>query len=85
MAYDVSKLCVGDAQETMFRLTFAPNELLVSTHIEERLPLQRISAPCTVDMTNGGKGGLHSAGTADYVCTYLYDHRTDMLGGLPGV
>ena len=76
---------VGNLQETGYYGSNASNELFASTHIEERLPLQRISAPCTVDMADGSKRGVHVAGTADYVCTFLYDHRTDQLGRLPGV
>ena len=66
-------------QETVFPCSNEPNELFASTHIEERLPLQRISAPCTVDMAGGSKRGMPAAGIADYVCTFLYDHRTDTL------
>ncbi len=70
-------------QETGYHGSNAHNELFASTHIEERLPLQRISAPCTVDMASSGKRGVHAAGPADYVCTFLYDHKIDMLGRLP--
>ena len=74
----------GPVQETMF-YSGKHNELFASTHIEERLPLQRISAPCTVDMASGSRPGVHAIGTADYVCKFLYDHKNDKLGGLPGV
>lgn len=70
---------ISAVQETSFHRGSAPNELFASTHIEERLPLQRISAPCTVDMAGGSKQGMLAASNADYVCTFLYDHKTDTL------
>ncbi len=70
-------------QETEFCSTGATNELFASTHIDERLPLQRISALCTVDMSVGSIRGARAASTADYFCTYLYNHREENLSKLP--
>ncbi len=72
-------------QETEFCSTGAPHELFASTHIDERLPLQRISELCTVDMAVGSMKGARAASTADYFCTYLYNHREETLSKLPSM
>ena len=73
-------ICV---QETEFCGTGEPSELFASTHVDERLPLQRISARCTVSMGSCQGRAEPEASSADYICTYFYNHREDLLGKLP--
>ena len=70
-------------QETGFCGTDEPSELFASTHVDERLPLQRISSRCTVSMASCQGRAEREASNADYTCTYFYNHREELLGRLP--
>ena len=70
-------------QETDFCGTGEPSELFASTQIDERLPLQRISGRCTVSMASRQDRAEREASNADYICTYVYNHREDVLSKLP--